>query len=70
MAGPQVSPISPGQALAKITQPLSKRAKLGKSSHVLQHCGRSMFPAQCVEVLHMDVPELFQEDIIPHHFLI
>lgn len=44
--GPQVSPLSPGQALAKIMQPPGKEAKLGKSSHVLT-TSRSTFPAVC-----------------------
>lgn len=67
--GPQVSPLSPGQALDKIMQPPGKGAKLGKSSHVLT-TSRSMFPAQFVEVLQVDTPELFQEYVIPHHHLI
>lgn len=33
--GPQDSPLPPGQALAKITQPPGKGAKLGKGSHLL-----------------------------------
>lgn len=33
--GPQDSPLPPGQALAKITQPPGKGAKLGKDSHLL-----------------------------------
>lgn len=57
------------QALAKIMRPAGKRAKIGKSSRVLTTL-QPTFLAQFVEVLHVDTPELFQEDRVPHQLLI